>query len=161
MKTKIQHPSFAIIGIEARTNNSTEMGPNGIISKQWDRFMKENLFEKIPHKSEDSVIAGYTEYESNKNGDYTFIIGAKVASVDVVPNGMVVKHVPAGNYIVFTSQKGPVWEVVQAIWKKIWNLSGSEAGNESTRTYKFDYEVYDKRAHDPSNSEVDVYLGIK
>lgn len=153
--------TFTVVGIEARTNNAAERGPNGLISKQWEKFMKENLLEKIPNKADHSVIAGYTDYESDKNGDYNFFLGAKVTSASEAPEGMVIKQVPAGNFKIFTSEKGPVWEVVLNMWIKIWNLPASEVGSDSNRTYKFDYEVYDQRAIDPKNSVVDVYLGIK
>lgn len=154
MNTIHQQETFTIIGIEARTNNANEKGPNGIISKQWEKFIKGNLLEVIPNKSDSSVIAGYTEYASDHNGDYTFVLGVRVTSTNQIPAGMVVKHIPAGKYEVFTSQKGPVWEVVLALWVKIWN-------SESIRAYKFDYEVYDQRASDPANATVDVHIGLR
>ncbi len=30
-----------------------------------------------------------------------------------------------------------------------------------TRAYRSDFEVYDKRAHDPKNTILDVYVGVK
>lgn len=161
MSKKINQESFHIIGIEARTNNAAEMGPHGIIPQQWERFMKENLFAKIPHKTDSAIIAAYTEYQSNKDGEYTFFIGAKVNSDATAPEGMVLKHIPKTDYLVLSSQKGPIWEVVQGLWKKIWTLPASEVGSEASRAYGFDYEVYDGRASDPMNAQVDVYLGIK
>lgn len=161
MTTSLYQEAFTVVGIVARTNNASESGPNGVISKQWEKFMKENLLEKIPNKADHSVIAGYTDYESDKNGDYTFFLGAKVISASKVPEGMAIKQVPAGKFKIFTSEKGPVWEVVFSMWIKIWNLPPSEVGSDSNRTYKFDYEVYDQRAQVPQNAVVDVYLGIK
>lgn len=154
------YDSFTVIGIEARTNNAAEMGPTGIIPKQWEKFMTENLLEQIPNRADRSVIAGYTNYMSDKDGDYTFFLGAKVTSANEVPEGMVIKYVPAGGYRLFTTEKGPGWEVVSNVWKKIWNLPASEVGAESSRSYQFDYEVYDQRCQDPMNAIVDVYLGV-
>lgn len=161
MSKTITQESFMVMGIEARTTNAAEMGPYGIIPKQWEKFMQENLLTKIPNQTDGALIAGYTEYQSNKDGEYTFFIGAKVNSNASVPEGMVVKYIPKTNYLILTSQKGPIWEVIQGLWKKIWTLPASEAGSEASRAYGFDYEVYDGRASDPMNAQVDVYLGIK
>jgi predicted transcriptional regulator YdeE len=154
MNRKIKQDGFSVVGFEARTNNATEMGPNGIIPLLWGRFLKENVISS-------TIIAGYTDYQSNKDGDYTFFIGTKVSSTDNVPSGMVVKHIPRGNYALLTTTSGPVWEVVQSLWSKIWNAPDSDFWSESNRSYQFDYEVYDERAKDQTNAQVDIYLGIK
>lgn len=143
----IEQESFYVMGIEARTNNSLEAGPNGIIPKQWEKFISQKLAELIPDSVSQMVIAGYTDYESDVTGDYTFFLGVKVKSTKSIPEGMVVKKVPAGKFKIFTSDEGPVWETVPSIWKKIW-------ATKLNRSYQFDYEVYDGR------SVVDVYIGI-
>ncbi|PYX71378.1 MAG: AraC family transcriptional regulator, partial [Acidobacteria bacterium] len=60
---------------------------------------------------------------------------------------------------VSTSEKGPVGKVVAETWKRIWTLPKSEPGG--NRAYVADFEIYDQRAADPQNSEVDVCVGIK
>lgn len=160
MKKIIKADAFKVIGIEARTSNKQEMGPNGIIPILWGRFMEQNLLSRIPDRFSDAIISGYTDYESNKDGDYTFFIGARVLSTDSVPEGMVVKDVPGGVYAVLTSEKGAAWEVVQKLWQKIWTAPETEKWNESQRAYGFDYEIYDERAQNPSSAEVDIYLGL-
>lgn len=82
------------------------MGQEGVIPKQWGIFIEQNLLEKIPYKVSSGIIAGYTEYQSNKDGEYTFFIGAQVSSDENVPEGMVVKVIPEGNYAVLTSEIG-------------------------------------------------------
>lgn len=161
MNKIITQQSFSVIGIEARTNNAAEMSASGIIPKQWEKFMTNNLMEKIPHKTEGVILAAYTDYESNKDGEYTFFIGAKVTAINSIPEGMVAKTIPEEKYLVLTSHTGPVWEVVQSLWKKIWTLPTAEVGGESNRAYGFDYEVYDGRVQDPNAGQVDVYLSIK
>lgn len=161
MNKNIKQPRIKVIGIETRTNNAKEMGQEGVIPKQWSIFIEQNLLEKIPNKVSSGIIAGYTEYQSNKDGEYTFFIGAQVSSNESVPEGMVVKVIPEGNYAVLTSEIGPVWEVVQALWKKIWTAPTPEIWSELNRSYQFDYEVYDERVKDPTNAQVDVFLGIR
>src|SRR2546425_5967545 len=107
---------FAVIGIETRTTNAREMGPGGAIPGMWERFMKEALAEKIPNRVGTSLIALYTDYESDADGEYSFLIGAPVAGGTTPPEGMALKQVPAGRYWKLTTDRGPVWEVVPNAW---------------------------------------------
>jgi predicted transcriptional regulator YdeE len=155
----VEEAGFSVIGISERTTNAKETSGEGVIGKQWARFMQDNLLAQIPHKADSSIIAVITDYASDKDGEYTHLIGARVTSMADVPAGMVVKKVPAGKYAIFTSEKGPVAEVVVATWQRIWAQPKNASGG--NRSYKADYEVYDERAIDPQNSQIDVHVGIK
>ena len=153
--------SFEVMGIEVRTNNAKEAGADGVIGKQWNRFVQEKLTNRIPNRMDDNVVAVYTDYASDANGDYSFVLGAKFRpSPDaLIPKDMVVKTVPAGRYAVFTSERGPVAKVVVETWKQIWSYYQSPANGH--RAYRADFELYDQRAADPNNAQVDIYIGIK
>lgn len=155
----VEQAGFTVIGIAARTTNAKEMSGKGVIGRLWARFMKEDVLAGIPHKADSSILAVYTDYESDANGPYTFLLGAKVKSADIVPAGMVAKEIPAGRYAVFTSEKGPAEKVVPETWSRIWALPKTAPGG--NRAYKADYEVYDERAADPQHTQVDVYVGIR
>jgi predicted transcriptional regulator YdeE len=155
----VDEAGFTVIGIAVRTTNAKEMGPDGVIGKQWGRFMQENLLGQIPNKADSSIIGVITDYASDKDGEYTNIVGARVTSAAEVPPGMVARKVPAGRYAIFTSEKGPVAQVVVALWKKIWTIPKSSPGGD--RAYKADYEVYDERAADPQNAQMEIHLGIR
>ena len=155
----VEEAGFSVIGIAEQTTNAKEMSGEGIIGKQWGRFVQGNLVAQIPNKADSSIIAVITDYASDKDGEYTHLIGARVTSTVDVPAGMVVKKVPAGKYAIFTSEKGPVAQVVVGTWKRIWAQSKSAPGG--NRAYKADYEVYDERAMDPQNAQMDVHVGIK
>lgn len=161
METKIvEQKEFTIVGIEARTNNSKEMAGTGVIPKQWDKFFKENISAKIPGKVDPNIVVVYSNYQSDNRGDYDYLIGAKVNDASAIPSGMVAKRVPAGKYAVFTTAAGPVGKVVSEKWQEILDLEGkSRLGG--ARAYKADFEIYDQRSHDPQNSQVDVYIGLK
>ena len=103
----VDEAGFTVIGIEACTSNATEMTPEGVIAKQWARFMQENLAAQIPDKTDSSILAVYTDYASDQDGEYTFVIDARVDSAAGAPPEMVVKKIPAGRYAVFTSDKRP------------------------------------------------------
>jgi predicted transcriptional regulator YdeE len=155
----VQEPGFIVIGISIRTSNAEEMSGRGVISQQWDRFVKEGQLNKIPDKVDSNILAVYTDYESDANGAYTFMIGARVSSANDLPQGMVAQEVPAGRYAVFTSEKGFVGKVVPQTWSRIWAVPESSPAGK--RAYRADFEVYDQRAADTQNAQVDIYVGIK
>jgi predicted transcriptional regulator YdeE len=156
----VEESAFSVIGIEARTNNAREMTPDGVIPKQWGRFFKESILEKIPNRTDADILAIYTDYASDRKGDYTFILGARVSDAAVVPPGMVGKRILRARYAVLTTESGPVGKVVSEAWQEIWRLE-DHSGLGGRRAYRTDFEVYDQRSRDPQNSQVDIYVGIE
>ena len=155
----IQEAGFTVVGISARTSNAREMTANGLIGPIWGRLMQDGLLAKIPNKADSNIVAVYTDYASDHNGEYTYVLGARVTSDADVPAGMVARHIPGGKYAVFTSEKGPAPKVVPGLWMKINSLPQGSVGTE--RVYRADFEIYDKRATDPQNLQMDAYIGIK
>jgi predicted transcriptional regulator YdeE len=151
--TIFDHPQ-QVIGIEARTSNAKEMTKDAVIPKQWERFMKEGLLARIPNKTGQSIVALYADYESDKDGAYTYVLGARVTSISTIPEGMVAREIPAGRYAIFTSDRGPVARVVYETWKRIWAAP-------LDRAYRTDFELYGQRAADPQSAQVKVYVGIR
>jgi predicted transcriptional regulator YdeE len=156
----VEQPEFSVIGIQARTSNAKEVKGGGAIPKQWDRFFKEGIADKIPNKVDSTIYAVYTNYASDYTGEYDFIVGMKVSSVPAVPPGMVVKKVPQGKYAVVASAKGPVAQVVPQAWQRVYTLDDDKQLG-GARAYKADFEVYDQRSQNPHESQVDLYIGLK
>ncbi len=73
----VEETGFIVVGISTRTTNAKEMSGKGVIAQQWDRFMKEGLLSKIPNKVDSKILAVYTDYESDANGAYSYILGAR------------------------------------------------------------------------------------
>ncbi len=155
----VQQDRFTVVGIALRTSNAEQMTPERPIGKQWERLFKEGVLAAIPNKADGNIVALYTEYASDKDGEYTYVLGAHVTKVESVPAGMVAKNVPAGRYAVFTSEKGPVQTVVVEMWRRVWATPKSALGGD--RTYKADFEVYDQRAQNPADSVVDLYIAVQ
>ena len=155
----LQQVGFTVVGISVRTSNAKEMTADGVIGKQWGRLMAESSLAKIPNKVDKAIVAVYTDYASDHNGEYTFVLGARVSSDAAAPAGMVAKKIPAGRYAVFTTDKGAAAKVVPEAWMRINSLPKSAVGGD--RVYGADFEIYDERASDPQNSQVDVYVGIR
>ena len=55
MKTQVDVDGFSIIGIEARTNNTKEMGNTGVIPEQWGKFFKEGMLESSGRPLQESL----------------------------------------------------------------------------------------------------------
>ncbi len=70
---------FAVIGISARTNNIAETGTNGEIPKLWQRLFMEGLLNRIPGRSDESIVAVYTNYASDATGEYTVVLGERLS----------------------------------------------------------------------------------
>lgn len=160
MNPKIENQeAFTVVGIAARTNNAKEAGPDGVIGKQWGRFFSEGVAAKIPNRADGNIVAVYTDYASNVNGDYTFLLGVRVTKAESVADGMVAKTVPAGRYAVFTSERGPVPQIVVDAWKRVWATPKAALGGQ--RAYKADFELYDQRAQNRADSVMEIHIGIR
>ena len=155
----VQQGGFTVMGIAIRTSNAEQMTEARPIGKQWERLFKEGVLAAIPNKADGNILAVYSEYASDKDGEYTYLLGARVTKVENVPAGMTVKNVPAGKYAVFTSERGPVQKVVVEMWQRVWATPKSELGGD--RSYKTDFEVYDQRAQNPADAIVDLYVGVR
>ena len=155
----VEVKSFTVIGISCRTTNAKEASGQGCIGKQWAQLITGDVLSKIPHREDKNTIAVYTDYASDKDGEYTYVLGAKVKNDAVAPVGMVKVTVPSGRYAKFTSDTGPAPVVVPANWKKVWATSKAQPGGD--RTYKTDFEVYDQRASDPQKTQMDIYVGVR
>ncbi len=156
--TRADLPGFLIIGIEARTTNANEGTPDAAIPRQWQKFFQEGILSKIPGKIGANIYALYSDYASDRNDEYGYVIGAMVEEGTVAPAGLVGKRVQGGQYAVFTSDQGPLPKVVPRAWQK---LSELEDQGKIKRAYKTDFEIYDQRAKDPQNAQVDIYIGLK
>src|SRR5437763_11061245 len=112
MTKKVHQDGFSVAGIEVRTTNANEATGSGIIPKQWQKFFQNRIADKIPNKVDGTIYAVYTDYASDRNGEYSFLIGVRVPTNAKAPDGMVLRKIPAGEYAVITSDKGPVSKVV-------------------------------------------------
>jgi predicted transcriptional regulator YdeE len=155
----VQREGFTMVGIAVRTSNAEQMTPNRPIGKQWERLFKDGVPAAIPNKADGNIVALYTEYANDKDGEYTYVLGARVTKVESVPAGMVAKNVPAGRYALFTSETGPVQKIVVEMWQRVWATPKSALGGD--RAYKADFELYDQRAQNPADSVVDLYIGVR
>lgn len=145
---------FKIIGIAVETSNLNNKAATDL-AKLWQRFFQEKICDQIPDKETEDVYAVYTDYESDYTGKYTAIIGQRVTSLDNIPVGLVGKEINNDKLSRYVA-KGEMPNAVVNVWKEIW-------ANDIAlyRTYDADFEVYGAKSQNGSESEVDIYIGIR
>ncbi len=151
MNTETQKP-FYVVGISVRTTNKNQQAAKDIPAL-WQRFMSEKIVEQIPNKSSDEFYAVYTDYESDHTKPYTTIIGCKVSEVNNIPEGLVSKKIEAPNYKKYLAKGNLTENVVYNKWLEIWE-------EDINRAYTSDYEVYGAKSSDPTNAEVEIFIGV-
>jgi len=151
-------PGFDVVGISARTTNAAEATGDGAIPKQWQRLYMENLLGQIPDRLDQSIVALYTNYASDANGEYTYILGAKVKPGTKAPGGMVAVSIPGGKYLEFVTAKGPGAEVLPPAWQYIYGYF--QAHPNPARGFKTDYELYAVPG-DPNAVQAHIFIGVK
>lgn len=151
-------PAFTVVGITVRTTNAEEFAGSNRIAHLWERFFAENVLAQIVFKIDSNIINCYGQYESDKNGAYTVLLGVRVSEARAVPEGMTVWQVPEQKMCRFTTNKGKFPDVIVDQWQAIWTL---ENQGSLVRSYGIDFAVHDERAKDPQNAQVDIYIGVK
>ncbi|MCK4934282.1 MAG: AraC family transcriptional regulator [Simkaniaceae bacterium] len=144
---------FNVIGIAVKTSNEEGKAEVDILGL-WNKFLSENIFEKIPNVASHEIYSVYTDYEGDYTAPYTVILGCKVETLDSIPEGMVGKKIPASKYDKHLAKGNLEEGVVFEAWQEIWK-------SQKNRTYTADFEVYGEKAKDPENAEVDIYIAVK
>ena len=160
-KTVTELPEIKLLGILCRTNNTAEMNISSAkIAPTIQKYFRQAVGEEIPNrKNPGTTYCVYTDYESDFTGDYTYFIGEEVKFEGDSMEGFSSIIIPAQNYAKFTSKPGIMPEVCIDMWQNIWKMKSGELGGK--RAYLADFEVYDKRALDPSKTVLDIYVGVK
>lgn len=115
--------------------------------------MSENILEKIPNKVNNVVYSLYTDYEGDHTNPYTAILGCKVKNLNSIPDGMVGKSFDGGIYLKSTAKGDLMKGLVVNHWSEIFEMK-------LNRTYVADFEIFGEKAQNPSDAEVDFYVGI-
>lgn len=152
MKTSKVAP-FKVIGIKITTTNENNQSATDI-GKLWERFLSERIIDKIPNKVDNSILSIYTNYQGDHTQPYDVILGCKVRSIGKLEEGMTAKSFEGGEYVKFISKGNLSQGVVYNTWEEIWNAK-------INRSFLADFEVYGKKAQNPENAEVEIFVGIK
>ena len=161
-KEKIALESLKLVGLIARTNNKNEMTPDkGKIGPLNNQYWSNQIGNNFKHRANPGVTyCVYTDFESDENGEYTYFIGEEVNSFDDQDiSTFSTLTIEPSLYQKFTTEAGPMPDVVINAWQNIWQMDNNNF--QGKRTYLADFEVYDQRAANPAKVVVDIYIGIK
>ncbi|SHH90118.1 GyrI-like domain-containing protein [Clostridium grantii] len=139
---------FKAVGLTYFGNNS-----KGEIPSLWEAFNQRYKDIKQKHKS--MLCYGICDSEMDSEGRFHYIACAKVDSFEALPEGMVTKIVPKGNYLVYTysADLKDLGEFYSALYSKWIPLSAYEID------FRPQLELYDERFM--QNGEFDIYIPVK
>jgi predicted transcriptional regulator YdeE len=140
MKT-VTMDAFYAMGHEARTTNAREMSGQGVIGKMWSTG--------VPGAS--AIVAVYSEYASDKDGEYSYLLGSKVGESEKMPRDLVRRKVEQGRYVQLSAKNEGKAPVVVGLWQQVWALEGE---GKIKRAYRTDFELY-------GEAGVELYVGVK
>ena len=144
---------FHVIGLSVRTRNEDQHITQDI-QNLWKKFIDQETVHTIPNRIEDTMYGIYTDYENGPAGYYTAIVGYKVSTLDNIPEGLVGTTIKDGNYSKFIAKGDVTKDAIPNAWANIWK-------SDLDRKYTTDFEVYDNRAMDPTNAEVDIFVAVE
>jgi len=148
----IQQKEFQITGISVRTHNADGQSQKDI-GALWTRFINDELIHEITDKVSDDIYCVYTDYETDHTGCYTTVLGCKVTSASVIPDGFMQITIPEGkNKIYYLSGQFP--QKVAEAWQEIWRSN-------IDRAYTADYDLYGADPESFEATEVKIYLAVK
>lgn len=155
----VTRPDFKVIGVQARTSSAKELSDSGVIPQLWKRLYTDGINDKISGTVGESIISLYTDYSGEGRArEYTVVLGTEVKRGAKPPKGMVAVHVPAGKYLEFTTEKGPLNETVPKLWRQI--TAYFEQPGAPQRALSTDYEVYEADM-EPQNATGRIYVSVK
>lgn len=154
----IKREAFQIIGISTKTSNANELTAQAKIPQLWQDFYEKNIVDQLSKLDNQNVYGLYSDYETDVNGNYAITIGVEASKMNDASPEWVIKTIPAAKYLVFTSHKGKIPEIVIQTWQEIWAWF---ANSKVERTYTGDFELYDERCANPQEAQVEVYIAIK
>jgi predicted transcriptional regulator YdeE len=143
--------TFFIIGLAVRTTNAAQQSQKDI-SELWQTFFSKNAIAQIPNKTNNDIYCVYTNYESDANGFYTTLLGCKVATLQIIPQGFAGITINGATYQVYKSV-GKLPDSVLATWNHIWQTP-------IARNYVADFDLYSDNAQDPNYTEVMTFVSI-
>lgn len=151
-----------IAGIQTRTKNTDELSGKGKLAALWEQFFNDQISEQLKEKISNDIYVVYSNYASDENGEYDYLIGFEVKPEDASKwdqSKIKMEKIEIGHYSKITTEKGSMPKVLVDAWHKIWNMTSKDLGG--IRAFKTDFEVYSSHAMDPNDSIVDIYLGLK
>lgn len=154
-------PEFKVLGVGDKFISilSPEKNNHIVIPKLWDKFMaRQNEVTNRAKPMDLGICMPVDKNETKSHPDECYYMACtEVTSIENVPEGMVAKTIPAGDYAVFT-HKGLLSNLSHTM-NYIYGSWLSKSGKKLREAP--DLEIYDKRFKpDSADSEFDIYIPI-
>ncbi|MEM8535621.1 MAG: GyrI-like domain-containing protein [Chloroflexota bacterium] len=148
--------TVSLVGIGTRTTNADEANPEiARIPDLYQQFFSQQVGDSIPERSDPALLyAVYTNYESDHQGAYDFLLCQQGGSTSALPEGLTAVTVPASQYLVFEAS-GEMPQTVVVTWQTIWGYFDDSIPYR--RLYTVDFERYDQT----QSNQVKIYIAVE
>lgn len=141
-----------VIGIKVVSVNAA-VPTAAEVEKTWEKFIAEDIFNKIPQKANTNIVVLRYDYEGDKEKTFHCIIGCEVVSFASVPDGMEAKEIHASTYAQFPV-KGIYPQSLISTWESI-------AQSALKRSYAADFELYKTDNGLPKHDEISIFVSLE
>ncbi|QPC45891.1 AraC family transcriptional regulator [Mangrovibacillus cuniculi] len=152
---------FYVVGYEVKTKN-VDGENNSDIPAFWQQYLQNDLGEKIPSPLNPYEELGICTDFQPETGEFTYIIGKRVAEGTTPLAGMVYRTFPEQEFAIFTTPPADdksFIPTIQSTWNNIFSTWFPQSDYEHSGT--LDIELYDERCHVNENKKIDIYVPVK
>lgn len=130
-----------VAGVATRTRNADEATP--------ERARLPGLWQRAA--PDGAMVAVLTDYESDRDGEYTQVVGRVLADPSQLADTLVAVRIPAGRYARLVTE-GALPHSIVAGWREIWS---AEERGDLQRAYGTDFELW------PAGEAPEIYVSIR
>lgn len=140
--------AFDVAGISTVTANETAAED---INALWERFFREQIGQKLQHKTDDVIYAVYSDYEGDHTKPFRITLGYRTKSQESADLHHIT--IQPQEYAIL-SAAGEQPKALMETWSAIW-------ASDLDRSFKTDFEAYGPRFFQDGLHEVLVHVGVK
>jgi predicted transcriptional regulator YdeE len=140
-----------IVGYAVRTTSAAEADPaRAQLPALWARARLPGAFGRVSSRADERLFAVLTDYESDRNGAWTQVVGVAVTSLDGLHEGLVAVQAPAARCLRLAA-RGAMPQALTQAWQEA--RSYTETGRAPVRAFTTDLEIHD-------DGGADLYLAV-
>lgn len=140
--------AFDVAGVSAVTASETAAED---INALWEAFFREQIGQKVQHKTDDVIYAVYSEYEGDHTKPFRVTLGYRTMGEE--DSGLHRVTVQPQEYAVL-SAAGEQPKALLETWEAIW-------ASDLNRSFRTDFEVYGPRFFQAGLHEALIHVGVK
>lgn len=129
-----------VAGRVVRTSNAEEMDPG--------RARLPGLWGRAACAGD--VVAVLTDYESDREGEFTQLVGREIGTIGDARPGELVAPIPAGSYALFRTTGEAPGSIIDG-WRRVWH---EEDAGDLRRAWAIDFELW------PADGAPQIYVSV-